>query len=290
MPVPQTDMLARYQRYRRFVEPGLWIVFLCMQALTNSRISWLDQMRQGTHLEWWKPVVWEWSSCMVLLLLIPAVIGFEIRLPLRWGLMRRNLRWHFIASVVFCLVHVSAMVALRKLAYFSQNQDYNFGNWWHELGYEYLKDIRTYFAIIIAVSFYRLILLRWQGEASLLQEPDIGQPVESVERPERFLVRTLGKEFLLPAAEIEWIQAWGNYVNLRVRGHDYPLRSTMAAIERRIDPKRFVRIHRSYIANLDFVVEIEPLDSGDARAKLRDGQQIPVSRRYRDELRKLAVL
>ncbi|AMP13858.1 lytTr DNA-binding domain protein [Collimonas pratensis] len=132
--------------------------------------------------------------------------------------------------------------------------------------------------------------MRWQGEASLLQEPDIGQPVESVERPERFLVRTLGKEFLLPAAEIEWIQAWGNYVNLRVRGHDYPLRSTMAAIERRIDPKRFVRIHRSYIANLDFVVEIEPLDSGDARAKLRDGQQIPVSRRYRDELRKLAVL
>jgi hypothetical protein len=290
MLAPQPDMLARYQRYRRFVEPGLWIVFLCSQALTNSRISWLDQMRHGAHLEWWKPAVWESSSCMVLLLLIPAVIGFERRLPLRWGLMRRNLRWHFVASVVFCLVHVSAMVALRKLAYFSQHQDYDFGNWRHELGYEYLKDIHTYFAIIIAVSFYRLILLRWQGEASLLQEPDIGQPVEPVERPERFLVRTLGKEFLLPAVEIEWIQAWGNYVNLRVRGHDYPLRSTMAAIERRIDPKRFVRIHRSYIANLDFVVEIEPLDSGDARAKLRDGQQIPVSRRYRDELRKLAAL
>ncbi|PRC94871.1 LytR/AlgR family response regulator transcription factor [Solimicrobium silvestre] len=286
----QTDLLTRYQKVRRYVEPGIWIIFWCVQALTLSRISWLDQLRQGKDLEWWKPAVWESSSCLVLLLLIPAVLSFERKLPLRWGLMRRNLRWHFIASLAFCLVHVSAMVAIRKLAYFSQHQTYDFGNWQHELAYEYLKDFQTYFAIIIGVSFYRLILLRWQGEASLLQEPDTGPSVEPLERPERFLVRSLGKEFLLPAAEIEWIQAWGNYVNLRVRGHDYPLRSTMAAIEQRIDPKRFVRVHRSYIANLNFITEIEPLDSGDARAKLRDGQQIPVSRRYRDELRKLAAL
>ncbi len=101
-------------------------------------------------------------------------------------------------------------------------------------------------------------------------------------------MRKLGKEFLLPAAEIESVQAWGNYVNLRVRGHDYPLRSTMAAIEQRLEAKRFVRVHRSYVVNLDFVVEIEPLDSGDARAKLRDGSHVPVSRRYRDELRRLS--
>jgi len=135
---------------------------------------------------------------------------------------------------------------------------------------------------------YRFVMLRWQGEAKLLEEPDEGPPVEPLERPERFLVRKLGKEFLLPAAEIESVQAWGNYVNLRVRGHDYPLRSTMAAIEQRLDAKRFARVHRSYVVNLDFVIEIEPLESGDARAKLRDGSHVPVSRRYRDELRKLS--
>jgi uncharacterized protein (DUF2164 family) len=83
-------------------------------------------------------------------------------------------------------------------------------------------------------------------------------------------VRTLGKEFFLPAAEVEWLQAWGNYVNVRVRGHDYPLRSTMAAVEAQLDPARFVRVHRSYIMNLD---------SGDARARMRDGGMVPVEAR-----------
>jgi DNA-binding LytR/AlgR family response regulator len=102
------------------------------------------------------------------------------------------------------------------------------------------------------------------------------------------LVKKLGKEFLLPAAEVEWLQAWGNYVNLRVRGRDYPLRSTMAEIETRLNPQRFVRVHRSYIVNLDCVEVIEPLDSGDARAKMRDGGMLPVSRRYRENLRRVA--
>ena len=73
---------------------------------------------------------------------------------------------------------------------------------------------------------------RLQGEASLLAAPDDdAPPLEPVERPERFLVRKLGREFLVAAADIEWLQASGNYVNLRVRGRDYPLRSTIAAIE-----------------------------------------------------------
>src|SRR6185503_2211385 len=98
-------------------------------------------------------------------------------------------------------------------------------------------------------------------------------------------VRKLGREFLLPAREIEWTQAMGNYVNLRVRGRDYPLRSTMSAIEARLDPGCFVRVHRSYIVNLDHVAEIEPTDGGEARIKLKDGSVVPCSRRYRDELR-----
>ena len=77
-------------------------------------------------------------------------------------------------------------------------------------------------------------------------------------------------------------------MNLRVRGRDYPLRSTLASIETCPDPGRFVRVHRSDILNLDGVLEIEPLESGDARAKMGDGSQVPVSRRYRDELRKRA--
>ncbi len=285
---PTANLYSRYQPYRHIVEPAAWILFWCGQALTNSRISWLDLLRHGVTADWWEPVAWEWSSCMVLLLLVPVVVRIEARIPLRWVTLRQNLPWHLLISVPFSVVHVLAMVGIRKLVYVCMGRQYTFSNWLHESGYEYLKDIHTYFFILIAVAAYRLLVLRWQGEASLLEEPDVGPAVEPVDRPERFLVRTLGKEFLLPAADIAWIQAWGNYVNLHVRGHDYPLRSTMAAIERRVDPKRFVRVHRSYIVNLDYVVQIEALETGDARATLRDGQHVPVSRNYRDGLKKAA--
>lgn len=280
--------LARYQPWRPVVEPGFWIVFFCLQAAANSLVVWMDIGRVKLNFAAWEPVAWEWSSNLVLLALFPAVIAFERRVPLALGTLRINLRWHLLATIPFSLIHVLAMVALRKMIYVLQGKVYGFANWPRELVYEYIKDFRSYFGVLLIMLFYRLLLLRLQGEASLLSEPDAGPPVEAIERPERFLVRKLGKEFLLPAAEVEWLQAWGNYVNLRVRSRDYPLRSTMAAIETRLDPTRFVRVHRSYIVNLDCIQEIEPLDSGDARAKMRDGGFVPVSRRYRDELRKRA--
>ncbi len=282
------DWLARYRPWQQIVEPGFWILFFCTQAAVNSVIVWMDIGRVKLNFAAWEPAAWEWTSNLVLLALVPAVIAFERRFPLQLGTWRKNLRWHLLATIPYSLMHVMAMVALRKLIYLTQGDTYGFGNWPREFLYEYMKDARSYAGMLIIVAFYRLLLLRLQGEASLLTAPDTGPPVEPIERPERFLVRKLGKEFLLPAAEVEWLQAWGNYVNLRVRGRDYPLRSTMGEIETRLDPGRFVRVHRSYIVNLDCVQEIEPMDSGDARAKMRDGGVVPVSRRYRDNLRRAA--
>jgi DNA-binding LytR/AlgR family response regulator len=59
----------------------------------------------------------------------------------------------------------------------------------------------------------------------------------------------------------------------------------MTAIHARLDPERFVRVHRSYIVNRTFLAHIEPLDSGDARLLLKDGTHVPCSRRYRQALR-----
>jgi DNA-binding LytR/AlgR family response regulator len=59
----------------------------------------------------------------------------------------------------------------------------------------------------------------------------------------------------------------------------------MAAIEALLDPAKFVRVHRSHIVNLEHLVEIEPLDSGDARLRLRDGSVVPCSRTFRGVLR-----
>jgi DNA-binding LytR/AlgR family response regulator len=64
----------------------------------------------------------------------------------------------------------------------------------------------------------------------------------------------------------------------------------MAAIEALLDPGKFVRVHRSHMVNLDYLFEIEPLDTGDARLKLRDGTLVACSRTYRDALRARSVI
>jgi len=280
------DFLDRFRPWRRSFEVGFWVFFFCLNAAFNTVTAIFDVERVSLSFARWEPAVWEWTSNLVLLALVPAVIAFDRRFPLYLGVLRRNVPWHFLASAGFSVVHVVTMVVLRKAIYATQGGHYAFGPWLQELFYEYLKDGRSYALILAMLYLYRQFLLRVQGEASLLQAPDAGPPVEPIERPERFLVKKLGKEFLLPAQDIEWMQAWGNYVNLRVRGRDYPLRSTMAAIEERVDPARFIRVHRSYMVNIGHVIEIEPLEGGDARIRLRDGSTVPCSRRYREELRR----
>ena len=278
-------VLQRYLRWRRPIEVALWAALLATNTAFNIAVVTVDLHRMGHRFDAWEPAVWEWTSTALWCLLIPAIVAFERRVPLHFGTLRRNLPWHVAASVVVSVAHVVGMFALRTAIYASHGAGYPFWSWPHEFIYEYLKDGRTYLLVLLVVGAYRLLLLRLQGEARLLEAPDAGPPVDSVERPERFLVRKLGKEFLLPAGEIEWLQAQGNYVNLRVRGRDYPLRSTMAAIETRLDATRFARVHRSYIVNLDCVAEIEPTEGGDARLKMKDGSLVPCSRRYRENLR-----
>jgi hypothetical protein len=277
--------IQHYLRHRFLYEVLLTLGVVTLNALANIGVTIIELERAGAHIERWEPIVWEVSSHLVVLLLLPIVLAFDRRRPMRWG----NLHWtvprHLLGSIVFCLVHVSAMVGIRKVVYAAYGSYYDFGNIRLELFYEYLKDVRGYFWTLAFVYCYRYILLRVQGEASVLSEPDVGSAVESVERPQRFLVRKLGKEFLVAAADVEWLEAQGNYINLHVRDRVYPLRSTMSAVEALLDPSKFVRVHRSHIINIEHLAEIESLDTGDARLKLRDGSIVPCSRTFRAALR-----
>lgn len=279
----------RYLPYRRLAEIGYWVAAVSISAIGNTLTVGMELRRAGIPHHPAEPAIWEWSSNLVFLALVPLVAWATRRVPLHVDTWRRALAWHVPGSVAFCLLHVAGMVAVRKLVYLAAGETYDFGPWLRQLAYEYLKDVRTYAGMVLLIEAYRFVLRRLQGEASLLSAPDDdAPPVEPVERPERFLVRKLGREFLVAAADIEALQAAGNYVNLRVRGREYPLRSTIAAIESRLDPARFQRVHRSHIVNLDHVASIEPLDTGDARLHLRDGTVVPCSRRYRPALRERA--
>ncbi|MGO0999569.1 LytTR family DNA-binding domain-containing protein [Lysobacter sp. CA196] len=275
----------RFQPWRRTVEVLAWVVLFGVNAVAGSLTTLMDIRRAGLDIPNWAPPVWEGSSCLVALALVPALVWYTRRVPFHVDTWRRALALHLLGSVAWSVAHVTGMVAIRKAIYVGFGESYDFSPWATEYVYEYLKDVRSYTYMVLWIEAYRLLLRRWQGEASVLTvADDMPEPVVA-ERPERFLVRKLGKEFLIAAAEVEWLQASSNYVNLHLRGRDYPLRTTMAGIETQLDPARFVRVHRSYMVNLDCVGEIEPLESGDARITMSDGTRIPCSRRYRGALR-----
>jgi DNA-binding LytR/AlgR family response regulator len=289
MTEPSVDWLARYRRWRAWAEPGFWVVVLSGSVVFNTLVAWIDLRRSDPGFPFWQPAVWELTSTAVVGALLPAVIAFERRFPLRWGLLRAHLPWHLAASAVFCAVHIVLMTALRKAAYAAVALRYDPGPLQAVFAYEYLKDVRTYVNFLLALGVYRFVLLRLQGEARLLDapEPPAGAPPAEPQppaRPERFLVRKLRKEFLVAAADIEWLQAQGNYIGLHVNGHDYLLRSTLTDFLDQLDPARFTRVHRSYAVNRDRIAEIEPTDGGDAKLRMKDGTVVPCSRRYRELL------
>jgi hypothetical protein len=289
------NLYERYEPIRRWVEVGFWVVFMALQAVFNTTVALIDARDRAVPRAAWEIVTWEVSSHLVLLALVPAVVAVQRRLsPLARTHLLRYLAWHLAASVVFSLVHVAAMFALRAMVYSAMGERYDFAGWTGRWGYEYLKDVRAYLSMVFGIWVYGVFMLRLQGEARVLDppeaapaEPDVHQPAPPTQppRPERFLVRKLRREFLIAAGDIDWLQAEGNYVGLHVNGHDYLLRATLTDFLTQLDPAQFARVHRSLAVNLGRIKEIEPLDGGDARLHMHDGSTVPCSRRYRDALR-----
>ena len=101
---------------------------------------------------------------------------------------------------------------------------------------------------------------------------------------ERLAVKSGGKIIFLRADEITWIAAEGNYARLHVGKKSWLMRETMTSLESKLDPERFLRIHRSTIVAIDAVAELEPLFQGDYVVVLRDGTRLTSSRGYRQNL------
>lgn len=105
------------------------------------------------------------------------------------------------------------------------------------------------------------------------------------ERLTRIAVKSGGRIRLIPVAEIEWIEASGNYLRLHVAGGRHLVRETMQAMEEHLDPVQFARIHRSTIVNIDQIVELTPSSHGDCSVRLRSGARVTLSRTYRERLK-----
>ncbi len=124
--------------------------------------------------------------------------------------------------------------------------------------------------------------------ANLLQAFGTGVEPEA-DRPyaDRFLVRTSGRVVIVRSVDVDWVQAAGDYVTLHVGKKPWLLRETMAAMEAKLAPDRFVRIHRSAIVNVDRIAELRPYDNGEYLVRLTDGTELKLSRSHRHVLQKL---
>ena len=101
---------------------------------------------------------------------------------------------------------------------------------------------------------------------------------------ERLVVKTGGRVFFLNTDEIDWVEAEGNYVSIHTGKKSYLLRETISSLETQLDPKEFVRIHRSAIVRLDRIKELQPWSHGEYHVLLQDGTRLTLSRSYREKL------
>jgi two-component system LytT family response regulator len=98
----------------------------------------------------------------------------------------------------------------------------------------------------------------------------------------RFLINSGGRAFFLQTERIDWIESAKNYVNLHSRDQSFLIRGTIEGLAKKLDPAKFMRVSRSHIVNIDSIKEMQPWFHGEYRIILKDGTEIPWSRRYMD--------
>jgi len=107
----------------------------------------------------------------------------------------------------------------------------------------------------------------------------------------RLIVREVGQIIVVPTRDVDWVEGADYYVKLHVRNAVHMLRETLSSLEQRLDPRKFLRIHRSAIVNLTRIRVVEASVRGEGVAVLVDGTRLKVTRARREELeRKLELL
>lgn len=278
-----------------------WTILLAVSVVARSYVEMANQVRIGRPVGFDHALAIELTSHVVVAALLPALYWLHRRWPI--GESIRTVTIHVAAVVPFSIAHTVGMAALRLL-WFSAilGKDYSFPLTADRLAYEFAKDIVSYGMLSAGVLALRYLFdrLPQRGdtapEPAPQQEPTPAPAVESsAEAPapssaplaERFAVRKRGREIMVEMADIDWVEASGNYAVLHVGGETLEIRSSLSKLESELDPRRFVRVHKSYLVNVTRITEVTPWISGDWRIRLQDGAEVNLSRRYRQRFESL---
>ncbi len=241
-------------------------VFLTFNALNVYH----ERVRAGLPVAFWEPMCWEATSGVYFLAVLPAILAFARRVWLGDRPLAPRIALHLAAAVAVSFVHVVAMGALRWAVYRLVHAYYDplspLGDW----PYELRKDLLGYAAIVGPYVGWRY--LRALPAAPGAAAADVLE------------VRDGARRHYVPLAEVVWVEAAGNYVELHRGGAGLLHRASLAAMEQRLQRAGFVRIHRSRLVSRDAVAAVESKSTGDFVVRLRDGRELAGSRRYRRPL------
>ena len=276
--------MAAEERSIDWRQIAVWAVLLIVSVFAHAHVEAPNEARRGMTGIFGRVLAIEVSSHIVVAALLPVLYWMHRRWPISGG--PRNIAIHVLALVPFSIIHTLGMAALRLL-WFSGilGEAYSFPLTFDRLAYEFAKDIINYGMLSAAVMALRHLFAARAGD--LRPPAPAPTPSQPESLPERFAVRKRGKEIMVEVADIDWIEAAGNYAVLHVGGDTLEIRSTLTKLEGELDPKRFVRVHKSYVVNVARIAEVTPWISGDWRIRLQDGAEVNLSRRYRQRFEAL---
>jgi DNA-binding LytR/AlgR family response regulator len=270
----------------------LWMVYAAVAVgvaatcAVNAASIPADLARHGAApLPSWTPWVWELSSAIAILALLPA-IHYAVRKSLRWPLHPvALLPIHAAFALAFSGVHVLAMVALRKLVYALVGAGpYLFDFSASNLLYEARKDAVAY---LLIASVFWLAERRQAGYAE-----DAGPPVRAIatQPPGELWLRDGTTSVRIDPGEIVWVASAGNYVEYCLAsGKRHLIRATLAGEEARLVPLGLVRVHRTRLVNARRIKRVTARASGSFEVELDSGEIVVGSRRYRQGLAGLGL-
>ncbi|HYX01382.1 MAG TPA: LytTR family DNA-binding domain-containing protein [Reyranella sp.] len=261
--------------------PAIWTVLLTVSVFAHTYVEVANEAARGNPIPFGRAFAVETASHLVVGALVPVLYWMHRRWPIKGP--RRNLLVHVAALVPFSIIHTVGMAALRLLWFAGiLGETYRFPLTLDRLGYEFAKDVVNYGLLSATVVALRLWLARPSSPAVGPSPAPSPQPLS-----ERFAVRKRGREIMVEVADIDWVEAAGNYAVLHVGGETLEIRSSLSKLEAELDPKRFVRVHKSYLVNIARIAEVTPWISGDWRIRLQDGAEVNLSRRYRQRFESL---
>ena len=261
---------------RRLGEAAFFVVLVAVLWTADTLTKFSQLHFFGYEPDSFRLITEQVTSAIVVLLLVPAVAWWLSRFPLQRGRLVATAIGHALGSVLFASTHYFLMIALRFMVFGIAGERYVFSDFWfRNLVVEYQKDIKIYVVTVGIIAAYRYV-----------RSTRARAPAAAV-AADRLVVQTGKGETIIRRDDIEYLEAARNYVTVSTEARDFLVRNTLAKLEEQLAPGQIVRTHRSYLVNIDKIVEIRATDSGGHEIYLRSGKTVPLSRGYRDRFRSL---